>query len=135
MRTETTLPEWPRTWPAHEGLKHDLCHALAVGLWVQRSLSEQDWVLFRGNTELIVEGVVPNLLHVIPIGDNAVLNWVLQCQHTTLGLGLISDIAVLLVHAHHDARHLWSSDNGREHCTRGIITGKSSFAHAAAVVD
>merc|ERR1719231_1056226 len=38
-----------------EGLKHDLCHALSVGLWVQRGLSEKHWVLLRGHTQLVVE--------------------------------------------------------------------------------
>ena len=86
-----------------EGLKHDLGHLLPVGLGVEGSLSEQDRVLLRSNTELIVEGVVPDLLHVIPVGDDAVLNGVLQCEDTPLGLGLISHVGVLLAHAHHDA--------------------------------
>ena len=38
-----------------EGLEHDLCHLLTVGLGVEGGLSEQDWVLLRGNTELIVD--------------------------------------------------------------------------------
>merc|ERR1712137_512786 len=56
-----------------EGLKHDLGHLLTVGLGVEGSLSEEDGLLLRGNTELIVEGVVPDLLHVVPVGDDAVL--------------------------------------------------------------
>ena len=44
-----------------EGLEHDLCHLLTVGLGVEGGLSEQDWVLLRGNMELIVEGVMPDL--------------------------------------------------------------------------
>ena len=44
-----------------EGLEHDLCHLFMVGLGVEGGLSEQDWVLLRGNTELIVEGVMPDL--------------------------------------------------------------------------
>merc|ERR1719329_2065408 len=118
-----------------ESLKHDLGHALAVGLWVEGCLGEQDWVFLRGHTELIVEGVVPDLLHIIPIGDNAVLNWVLQCQHTTLGLGLITHVAVLLVHTNHDSWHLWAANNGREHCPRRIVTSETGFAHTASVVD
>merc|ERR1711907_514883 len=55
-----------------EGLEHDLSHSLAIGLWVQWCLSEEDRVLLWCNAELIVEGVVPNLLHIVPIGDNAV---------------------------------------------------------------
>merc|ERR1712061_954923 len=85
-----------------EGLEHDLGHLLPVGLGVKGSLSEQDGLLLRGNAELIVEGVMPDLLHVIPVGDDAVLNRVLQGEDTPLGLGLVSNIGVLLTHTHHD---------------------------------
>merc|ERR1719445_350581 len=49
-----------------EGLEHDLGHLLTVGLGVEGSLSQEDGVLLGGNTELVVEGVMPDLLHVIP---------------------------------------------------------------------
>ncbi|KAE9412064.1 hypothetical protein Angca_000822, partial [Angiostrongylus cantonensis] len=57
-----------------EGLEHDLSHLLAVGLGVEGGLSEEDGVLLGGNAELVVEGVVPDLLHVVPVGHDAVLN-------------------------------------------------------------
>merc|ERR1719312_1732842 len=60
-----------------EGLKHDLGHLLTVSLGVEGSLSEEDGLFLRGNTELVVEGVVPDLLHIIPVGDDSVLNGVL----------------------------------------------------------
>ena len=85
-----------------EGLKHDLSHLLPVGLGVEGSLSEEDGMFLWCNTELIVEGVMPNLLHVIPVGNNAVLDGVLQCEDTPFGLGFISNIGVLLSHANHD---------------------------------
>ena len=53
-----------------EGLEHDLSHLLSVCLWVQRSLSEENWVFFWGNSELIVEGVMPDLLHIVPVGND-----------------------------------------------------------------
>ncbi|GMS80409.1 hypothetical protein PENTCL1PPCAC_2586, partial [Pristionchus entomophagus] len=48
-----------------EGLEHDLGHLLSVGLGIEGSLSQEDGVLLGGNTELVVEGVVPDLLHII----------------------------------------------------------------------
>lgn len=45
--------------------------------------------------------VFTNLLHIIPVGDDAMLNGVLQGQDTPLALGLITYIAVLLPHTHH----------------------------------
>ena len=44
-----------------EGLEHDLCHLFSVGLGVKGSLSQQYGVLLRGNTKLVVEGVMPDL--------------------------------------------------------------------------
>merc|ERR1712223_345658 len=48
-----------------EGLEHDLGHLLPVSLGVEGSLSQEDGLLLGGNTELVVEGVVPDLLHVV----------------------------------------------------------------------
>merc|ERR1711894_431839 len=78
-----------------EGLEHDLSHLLTVSLGVEGSLSEEDGLFLGGNTELIVEGVMPDLLHIIPVGDDSVLNGVLEGQDTSLGLSFISNIGIL----------------------------------------
>ena len=44
----------------------------------------------------------PNLLHVIPVSNDSVLNRIFQCENTSLGLRLVTDIGVFLVHANHD---------------------------------
>merc|ERR1711870_45618 len=49
-----------------EGLEHDLSHLFTVSLGVEGSLSEEDGLFLRGNTEFIVEGVMPDLFHIIP---------------------------------------------------------------------
>merc|ERR1712209_143604 len=85
-----------------EGFKHDLGHLFTVGLWVEGSFSQEDRLLFRGNTELIVESVMPDLLHVIPVGDDTMFNRVFEGKDTSLGLGLISDIGIFLAHTYHD---------------------------------
>merc|ERR1711902_84723 len=74
-----------------EGLEHDLGHLFTVSLGVKGSFSQEDGLLLRGNTEFIVEGVMPDLLHVIPVGDDTVLNGVFQGEDTSLGLSLITD--------------------------------------------
>merc|ERR1719318_512721 len=117
-----------------EGLEHDLGHLLTVSLGVEGSLSQEDGLLLRGNTELIVEGVVPDLLHVIPVGDDSVLNGVLECEDTSLGLCFISNIGILLSHTNHHSLVARTSNNGGEDSARSIISSESSLAHAGAIV-
>merc|ERR1712042_75845 len=118
-----------------EGLKHDLGHLLPVGLGVEGSLSEQDRLLLRGNTQLVVEGVVPDLLHVVPVGDDTMLNRVLQGEDTPLALGLITDIGILLAHTDHHALVAGTANNGGEDSAGRIISGETGLAHAGAIVN
>merc|ERR1719223_1341727 len=118
-----------------EGLEHDLGHLLTVSLGVEGSLSQEDGLLLGGNTELVVEGVVPDLLHVVPVGDDSVLNGVLQDEDTPLGLGLVTDIGVLLSHTDHDSLVAGTADNGGEDSSGSVISGESSLAHAGAIVN
>merc|ERR1711863_246879 len=118
-----------------EGLEHDLGHLLPVGLWVEGSLSQEDGLLLGGNTELVEECVMPNLLHVIPVGDDSVLHGVLQGEDTPLGLGLITYIGVLLSHTHHDTLMSGATDDGGEDSSGSVISGESSLAHAGAIVN
>merc|ERR1719461_676888 len=46
-----------------EGLEHDLGHLFTVGLGVKGSFSQEDRLFLRGNTEFIVESVMPDLHH------------------------------------------------------------------------
>merc|ERR1712227_558813 len=111
-----------------EGLEHDLGHLLTVSLGVKGSFSQEDGLLLRGNTEFIVEGVMPDLLHVIPVGDDTVLNGVFQGEDTSFGLSLITDIGVLLTHTDHDTLMAGTADNGGEDSPGGVITGETGSA-------
>merc|ERR1712112_810489 len=118
-----------------EGLEHNLCHLLTVSLGVERSFSKKNRLFLRGNTELIVEGVVPDLLHVIPVSDDTVLNRVLESEDTSLGLGLISNISILLSHTNHYTLVTGTSNNGGKDGTRSIISSEASFAHSRSIIN
>merc|ERR1719431_2566632 len=105
-----------------ECLEHDLGHLLTISLGVEGSLSQEDRLFLRSNTELIVEGGVPDLLHVIPVRDDSVLNGVLEGQDTSLGLGLISNIGILLSHTNHHTLVAGTANNGGEDSTGSIIS-------------
>mmetsp|Transcript_2399 Transcript_2399/g.9417 ORF Transcript_2399/g.9417 Transcript_2399/m.9417 type:complete len:397 (+) Transcript_2399:341-1531(+) len=117
-----------------EGLEHDLGHALAVGLGVARGLGEEDRVLLGGDAELVVEGVVPDLLHVVPVGHDAVLDGVLEGEHAALGLRLVAHIGILLVHADHHALVARAAHDGGEDGAGGVVAGEAGLAHAGPVV-
>merc|ERR1740131_199515 len=118
-----------------EGLEHDLGHLLPVSLGVEGSLSQEDGLLLRGHTELIVHGVVPDLLHIVPVGDDSVFYRVLEGEDSPLGLGLVPYIGVLLSHAHHDSLVPGAANNGGEDSPGGVISSEASLAHAGAIID
>jgi hypothetical protein len=80
-------------------------------------------------------GMPAHLLHVIPVGHDTVLNGVLEGQDTTLGLSLVTDVAVLLAHANHHTLVARATNDGGEHGARCVISGESGFAHAGTVID
>merc|ERR1719233_1641019 len=106
-----------------------------VSLGVEGSLSKEDRLFLRGNTELIVEGVVPDLLHVIPVSDDSMLHRVLEGKDTSLGLGLISYIGILLSHTNHHSLVARTTNNRGENSAGSIISSKSCLAHTRAIVN
>merc|ERR1719402_910888 len=96
---------------------------------------QEDRVLLGSNSELVVEGVMPDLLHVVPVGHDAVLDGVLQGEDTSLALGFIPDVRVLLSHTDHDSLMPRASHDGGEHSSGSVISGEPGLAHAGAIVD
>merc|ERR1712128_6185 len=111
-----------------EGLEHDLGHLLTVSLGVEGSLSQKDRLFLGGNTEFVVKGVVPDLLHIVPVGDDSMLNGVLEGKDTSLGLCLISNVGILLSHTDHHTLVARTTNNGGEDSARSIISSKASLA-------
>jgi hypothetical protein len=64
-----------------------------------------------------------------------VLNGVLQGQDTSLGLCLITNVRILLVHADHNSWVLGATNDGWEDGSGSIISGETSLAHTRAVVN
>lgn len=62
------------------------------------------------NPQLVVEAMVPDFFHVVPIVNDAVLDGVSEFEDSLLGLGLFSYVSVL-VHADHDVLILGPSDD------------------------
>ena len=61
-----------------EGLKHDMHHLLTVWPGIKRRLRDDDSLFLWRDAELVVEEMLPDLFHVIPVYHDAVLEWVLD---------------------------------------------------------
>ncbi len=94
-----------------EGLEHDLGHLLSVSLWVKWGFGEEHWVFIWGHSELNVEAVVPDLLHIIPVFHDTVFNWVGDLEDSSLLLSLISEIFVFGLDSNEGGGILGSSHN------------------------
>mmetsp|Transcript_6557 Transcript_6557/g.10441 ORF Transcript_6557/g.10441 Transcript_6557/m.10441 type:complete len:217 (-) Transcript_6557:31-681(-) len=118
-----------------ECLEHDLGHALPVGLGVLGGFRQKDGVGLGRNAQLVVEGVVPDFLHVIPVGDNSVLDGVFKGEDSTLGLGFVTDVGVSLFHTDHNSGLTGASNQRGEYGSWGIVSGESSFTHSRPIVN
>ncbi len=76
-----------------------LSHFLAIRLGVEWALSQQHGVLLGRHAQLVEEGVVPDLLHVVPVRHDAALDRVLESQSVALRLCLVAHVRVLVAHA------------------------------------
>jgi hypothetical protein len=76
-----------------------------------------------------------NLLHIVPVGDDSVLDGVLQGEDTSLALCLVSYIGVLLSHTDHDTLMTGSSNDGGEDSSGSVISGKAGLHHTGPIIN
>ena len=77
---------------------------------------------------------MPDLPHVIRVGDDALLHGVLRGLDTEPSLDLAPHVAVLLPYSHHAVLVLGHQTMGGN-TAKGIIFSKASFAHVRATVN
>jgi hypothetical protein len=114
-----------------EGLEHDLDHLLSVGLGVTGGLGEEDTLGFvGGDSEFVVEGVVPDLLHVFPGFDDTGSDGVVDVTDTLLGHGFVTDVLGFVLDSLHLLEGgLWSTDGGGEDSLGGFLSGETGLHH------
>jgi hypothetical protein len=60
-------------------------------------------VFFWGCSQFIEEGVMPDLLHIVPVDDYTVFDRVLKTEDASLGLGFGANVRVFGSHTDHDS--------------------------------
>jgi len=86
---------WVIFFSVHLGVEWGFCQKYIVFLWA--------------DTKFIVEGVMPNLLHVIPVSDDTMLNRVLKFQNTSFRLSFVSNVSFFVRNTNHHLLNFWST--------------------------
>jgi hypothetical protein len=93
-------------------------------------------MLFRMNSKFIEIAVMPDLFHIIPRGNDTMLNGVSKLEDTSLGLGFFSDVHILLFGSNHGtSSNFGSADDGGEADFWCIFSGNSSLAHTGSIIN
>ena len=72
-------------------LKHDLHHLLPIRLGVHRGLGEEHLAPVRIDPEFLLKGVVPEVLHVFPVSDDAVFHGLGDLEVVAVFGGFVAD--------------------------------------------
>ena len=111
-------------------LEEDLCGLLAVPSRVERRLGQQDGVLLREGLQLVLAvDVLPDSLHVVPVGHNAVFHRVSDGEQAAMLLRLGAHEEIALESAGHHSRVLRPSDVVGEVTLGDLVAGKAGFDH------
>lgn len=70
-------------------LEHDFGDAFTIRLGVHGALSQENWLFTWLNAQHVIEYVMPEFLHGVPVGDDAELDGVNIFELTTFGFGFI----------------------------------------------
>jgi len=91
--------------------------------------------LLTQRLKLVRINILPNPLHIIPVRDNAMLEWIPDLEQTPQFLRPVADEDVAFQTACEDARVFGPADEGGEEAFGQVFAGVACADGAAAVVD
>jgi len=118
-----------------ESLEHELGHLLSVGFWVHWGLSKENVVLGGIDSELVGEAVLPDLLHLGPVGNDTGLNWVGELKNTSHFLGLITDVFGFGLNTEHLFIGSWDTEDGWEFAGWLVFSSETSLDNTGSVIN
>jgi hypothetical protein len=87
-------------------------------------------MIFRGNSELIVKAVMPDLGHLGPVIDDAMFDGVIEFEDSFFGDGFFTDISLFIAKTLHDFLVFGSTDDCWKGCSRTIVSAHTSLTDA-----
>ena len=118
-----------------EVLEHDLDHSLSVFLGISWGFSQENTLVVWGDAKLLIITMMPNFLHIVPVVDDTVFNWVVEFEDTSFFLGFLTDIDVSLLSGVDNGLVFWVPNDGWEGTLRGFLRLESGFTHTGSVID
>jgi len=119
-------------------IKHNLAHLLPVLKGVHGRLCQENLLALSIDLELLMEGVIPEMLHVVPLLDDTVLHGVADLEHSSSGGGLVTahdilddNIAIGLLLGTQDR----SADDGRVLMLGEVLRGISDLEETGTSVE
>ena len=67
-----------------------------------RTFSEEAWVFGGSDSQFVIEAMMPDFGHIIPVVDDTVLDGVVEFKDTFFSLGFFSHVYIFVIHADHD---------------------------------
>ena len=92
-----------------ECLEKDFGGLDTIARRVEWRLRQQYWMVLGVDLQL-VENVAPDVLHIIPVFDDTMLDWVTQLDHTLVLLDVLAYEEILLERIHHNFLVLCASN-------------------------
>jgi hypothetical protein len=77
-----------------ERLEHDLCHLLTVLGSVERRLREDEPVIFRLASQVLIDRFVPEALDTLPVLDLTAAQHVTQIVRLLIGESVVADMVI-----------------------------------------
>jgi len=118
-----------------ESLEHELGHLLSVGFWVHWGLSKENVVLGGIDSELVGEAVLPDFLHLGPVGNDTGLDWVGKLKDTSHFLGLITDVFGFGLNTEHLLIGSWDTEDGWEFARWLVLSSETGFDDTGSVIN
>mgnify|MGYP006095576569 FL=1 len=118
-----------------ESLEHELGHLLSVGFWVHWGLSKENVVLGGIDSELVGEAVLPDLLHLGPVGNDTGLDWVGKLEDTSHFLGLITDVFGFGLNTEHLLIGSWDTEDGWEFAGWLVLSSETGLDDTGSVIN
>lgn len=92
-------------------------------------------MFFRTHPHLIIKTMMPNLIHIIPITNNTMLNWIFQTKYTSFSKCFFTNKTLFVLHTTNYVLKFWSAYYWWEWCSWSILATYTCFAHSGTIVD